>query len=386
MLTGEGMGLSNMSTIWYKKRAKTVFFAGKETQIEIYCFILKVYMMTNTFRGVLVCLCMFLCAIGCAGKKEVTFCGESTYGSWGSAEDSKIVARIIAREKLLEWMGHFVKGETVLRRYRVSPDQIAAIGAVCASTEIRQEVCFKEACHVRIAVTVDIGNIIRILDRLSSEHEGVISLAKVREHVRELLRTMQECERKILFRKTKDTRECESLIHSLRAVEWFEKGIFAMWVKNNTEEAVEALSYAIVLDPTLTEAYYYRGMLFLKKQDLLYALRDLGHVVTVAPHHTRAHSSRGKILVHLGRYQEAIAHFSTVIVLDPNDECAYFRRCIARVRTGEYYEALRDCDMALDLILLKECPSQVFSERGYHGTRDLTTERTERKIDRLDRE
>jgi len=44
-----------------------------------------------------------------------------------------------------------------------------------------------------------------------------------------------------------------------------------------------------------------------------------------------------------------------VIILNPESELAFFHRGIAHAHTGNYYQALRDCDMALDLILLKEC-------------------------------
>jgi len=44
-----------------------------------------------------------------------------------------------------------------------------------------------------------------------------------------------------------------------------------------------------------------------------------------------------------------------VIILNPESELAFFHRGIAHAHTGNYYQALRDCDMALDPILLKEC-------------------------------
>jgi len=114
------------------------------------------------------------------------------------------------------------------------------------------------------------------------------------------------------------------------------------------EDALEAFSDAIRLDPTFAPAYLIRGVLNQAFKNKEAALSDFNEVLRLEPENAEALNQRGFALIQLDRAGEAIPDFSKALQIDPNLEEAYLNRGRAFVIEERWYEATQDLNVALD--------------------------------------
>jgi Tfp pilus assembly protein PilF len=99
-----------------------------------------------------------------------------------------------------------------------------------------------------------------------------------------------------------------------------EKGI-----KGDYQGAITTFSQIITLDPQAVEAYYNRGIAYMRINETQKAIADFNTAIRLNPSHAEAHLERGKIYLTLSQKEKAIQDFQTALDLfkQQGNEIAY---------------------------------------------------------------
>jgi tetratricopeptide (TPR) repeat protein len=117
-------------------------------------------------------------------------------------------------------------------------------------------------------------------------------------------------------------------------------------LQDQPEEALNALNYAIELEPEFTDARFDRACIYEASDRLEDALTDLDQVIQWKPEHEQALFRRAGIARVKGRMTEAERDLSRLIKLDRNRERAWYERAIVRQAAGSMDRALADVTVA----------------------------------------
>jgi len=121
-------------------------------------------------------------------------------------------------------------------------------------------------------------------------------------------------------------------------------------VVQGDQRAAEVLySQALSLNPGMFQAYYSRGLLRFKAQDLNGALQDLDEAIRIAPRGRGYLIQRGLILESLGEMQKAKKDFQRATDVDPRDPYTFFHLGRMREQDRDYEAALQAYQDALKL-------------------------------------
>ena len=114
------------------------------------------------------------------------------------------------------------------------------------------------------------------------------------------------------------------------------------------EDALSDFNRAVELNPDITNAYFYRGMVLGQLGREKEALESLTEAIAreASPEPLFI---RGEILSRMKRYEEAVADLSLALQMDPSNPFFYQSRGQTLTELGRYQEALRDCNRALEL-------------------------------------
>jgi tetratricopeptide (TPR) repeat protein/predicted Ser/Thr protein kinase len=114
------------------------------------------------------------------------------------------------------------------------------------------------------------------------------------------------------------------------------------------ESALEDLNEAIRQDPDDALSYAERGSLRAEHQpDHPGALEDLDHALRLRPDHAEYYFSRGTIRFQRGEVPEAILDYGQAVDRDPDHLQAYYNRAVAHERLDDYQAVLKDCTEAI---------------------------------------
>lgn len=102
-------------------------------------------------------------------------------------------------------------------------------------------------------------------------------------------------------------------------------------------------------NPTVQNAYYNRGNIFMNEKKNQRAIADFGKAIELNPKFTDAYYNRGLILRQLNRSEEAVSDFSKAIELNPGFEKAYFNRGSVFMIEKKYDEAIFDLGKTIEL-------------------------------------
>ena len=92
------------------------------------------------------------------------------------------------------------------------------------------------------------------------------------------------------------------------------------------KESLSDLNHALSLQPTLSDAYWHRHLLFLLKGNEKAALDDLTLLLKQNKKHFGALRSKASLLVKKGDLASAVYNMTLAIALQPNDPESYFVR------------------------------------------------------------
>lgn len=91
-------------------------------------------------------------------------------------------------------------------------------------------------------------------------------------------------------------------------------------------ESLDDLNRAISIQPTFSDAYWHRHLLFLVQRDQKRALEDLSLLLKYNKKHYNAFRSKAALLLKKGDLSSAVYNMSQAIALHPNDSDSYFIR------------------------------------------------------------
>ena len=136
--------------------------------------------------------------------------------------------------------------------------------------------------------------------------------------------------------------------NELSATDWFEKGL-ALMESGKYQDAIEAYSKAIELNPEYAWAYCNRGIAYRNLEDYRQAIRDYDKAIELDPKDADIYCNRGNAYGSLGDYRQAIRDYDKAIELNSKDADTYYNRGITYGSLGDYRQAIRDFDRAIEL-------------------------------------
>lgn len=104
-----------------------------------------------------------------------------------------------------------------------------------------------------------------------------------------------------------------------------EKG-FQHALKSEFDDAIEAYTAAIALDPNFALAYNYRGHIYYLQRKYEEAIEDFNKAVAIDSDDSSHFISRGEAYTDKRQYDKAIEDFNKAISLDPENAQTYIDR------------------------------------------------------------
>jgi len=124
---------------------------------------------------------------------------------------------------------------------------------------------------------------------------------------------------------------------------------FALYEGAQYDEALEALGKCRRLNPSLTEPFYYLGMIAHNQGDSAKALDYLGRVIEKEPNHAAAHTGVGMVYFKLREYQKAREELELAIRLNPEHSNTHYQLSQVLMRLGDTERAQRELELYSEL-------------------------------------
>ena len=118
---------------------------------------------------------------------------------------------------------------------------------------------------------------------------------------------------------------------------------------DSLHRSVSELTAIIEDNPSDSEVYYQRGVVYGQLVEPVAAIRDFDQVVRLDPINAEAYYNRGLAYVHLKEQMPAVEDFTQAIRLNPNHSDAYNNRAAAFWELGQPKRALEDVAKTLEL-------------------------------------
>jgi tetratricopeptide (TPR) repeat protein len=113
--------------------------------------------------------------------------------------------------------------------------------------------------------------------------------------------------------------------------------------------AISLFNVSIGKNPSIPEAYYYRGKAYQKLNKIEAAKKDYFKALEVNMKYPEVHNSLGVLYTSQGDYRDAIDSYTVAISFNPNYDKPYINRGVVYFREGSYRKALFDFTRALEI-------------------------------------
>jgi tetratricopeptide (TPR) repeat protein len=112
-------------------------------------------------------------------------------------------------------------------------------------------------------------------------------------------------------------------------------------------DAIGDLSRLLEIEPSNSDAYFDRGLLYQRLEHWASALGDYDSAIRWSPPYWQPHFNRAQVLTALGRRAAAVADYDRVLVLNPNHLEALISRARLHLEAGELARAKQGIALAL---------------------------------------
>ena len=296
-------------------------------------------------------VCFFISADFAFGETKV-FVEEYTYQA--SEADSNFSSRVIALEQvkrlLLEKLGTYLESETEVRDFHLTKDQIVILTAGIVSAEIIDEKWDGKTYSLKAKITADPKDMAKAINKLRQDRQKTKELEEARKKADEALGEVEKLKKELAIAKAEKLNlgGYKEAINRLSATDWVDKG-YALVTSGKNQEAVEAFTRAVELDPKNGKTYYHRGGVYGRLEDYRRAIRDFDRAIELNPKLEGVYTERGVAYEMLGDHRQAIREYEKAIELNPRDARTYVNRGIAYAQLGDRRQAIRDYDKAIEL-------------------------------------
>ncbi len=276
----------------------------------------------------------------------ITTEGTAFLGSGITEDDAKKIAINDAKRNALEQAGTYLESHTEVLNYTLVKDELITYTGGLLKVNILNEkralINDMFAFKVDIEATVDT----RLLNQRIEEIRHDYSLKKMLESAREKNKKLEARIAELQASMgTASQQEIKSVINTLTATDWYNKG----FETEDPELQVEYYTKAIELDPRDYLSYGNRGIAYDDLGQYEKAIEDYNKVIELDPQNALAYNNRGLVYADLGQNEKAIADYTKAIILAPQDDMAYVNRGNIYSDRRQYEAALEDYNKAIQL-------------------------------------
>ncbi len=305
-------------------------------------------------------LLFFLFIASSVFAETVTFTREYTFqaSAWDGKDSSRTLALEMVKRLLLEDLGAYLAGETGVKDMMLTKDQVTTYSAGIVSEEIMDEKWDGKSYWLKAKVSADPIEVEKALKNFLEDRYKTKELEETQNKAEELIKENEKLRGELESAAKPNKRDkkteakkvgaYEKTIRGLKAVDWIEKG-YKAGLAGCSEEARDAFTRAIELNPDYAMVYYTRGDAYLNAGNYQQAIEDYLKAIELKPDLAEAYYGRGLSYVGSGNYQQAINDFTKAIELKPDLVEAYYGRGLSYVVLGNHQQAIDDFKMAARL-------------------------------------
>lgn len=287
-----------------------------------------------------------------AGKKiinKVTLYNSSKY-------DDKKSGQLIAHEKLKREILETISSEVMSSfkeqcpgRPAITPHDTITLMSSLLNSEEGNTDWDDGVLEYQLTTGISISDLARLLCYIASSELLVQQIKKNQEYADEAL------EKIFLmhydpYSKNKQA-SYDRALDSFRATDFFKRGIFAGLIKDY-DEAVDAFTDAIDLNPQFPVAFYQRASSYRGLSNNSKALEDYSQAIRLDPTEAIYYTSRALCYLDTGSLDAAVKDLSSVIDMNPSSSdlyAAYVLRGTVYERNKEDIKALQDYTRAIEI-------------------------------------
>jgi formylglycine-generating enzyme required for sulfatase activity/Tfp pilus assembly protein PilF len=127
---------------------------------------------------------------------------------------------------------------------------------------------------------------------------------------------------------------------------YYNRGL-AYYQNKAFDQAITALTEAIRLNPSYSEAFFKRGDAYDEKENYDHAIKDYTEAIRLNPNYATAYNYRGLSYFKKKDYDQAVQNHTEAIRLNPKYVSAYNYRGLAYFNKKDYDQAIQDYNEAL---------------------------------------
>ncbi len=250
---------------------------------------------------------------------ERVFIREYTYQA--SEIDSKVTSRAQALEQakrlVLEELGTYLMSSTEVKDFAITSDKITVFTAGVVQTEIFDEKWNGEKYFLKARIKADPVEVAKAIDRLRKDEGKRKELEDSKKRADEALKEIVKLKAELDAVKNDRSKELAyaKQVNTLSATDWFKKG-WAFRVSGDSDNAIEAFSKAIELDPYYADAYNRRGWEYGMKHQYDRGIEDYNKVISLEPGNAGAYRMRGNYYYNKGQDSRGLADYKKACELN----------------------------------------------------------------------
>ncbi len=134
---------------------------------------------------------------------------------------------------------------------------------------------------------------------------------------------------------------------AMSADDWHSRGRALLW-KSKHQEAIEAYTRAVELDPKLIKSYNNRAIIYRQLDDYDRALADYDKMLAIESDHPKALNNRATLKLAIEDFDGALADLDRIVAIGKAGPLEYRNRALTRRRAGDLAGARADLQLALD--------------------------------------
>src|SRR3990172_8362478 len=246
--------------------------------------------ITGRVWVIIIALFLFFPSLGFAQTKEIISEGTYNMGDGETPSVAESRALLQAKRTALEQAGTYVESYTKVKNLQLTEDEIKVLSSGIMEVEIldKKRTVVGDGFHfwIKIKAKVNPDKIEEMAKRVK-EKSVVEDYKKIQEAYDKSQREIEELKKQLAGAKgEKEKKQVEAKITDderlFEASQWFEKG-HQYAINKKYDEAIEAYTKAIALDPNYAQAYTNRGVAYYNKGQYDRAIEDYNRAIALDP-------------------------------------------------------------------------------------------------------